>query len=78
MPVCIQVLIVQDGRGSVAPLAGGRMATSVRILRYAGVIWLVSLIRHLYLIGAGLGEDQRTNIIKTHVYKRLDYLFKLY
>ena len=49
-------------------------------LRYPGVVLrLLSSIGLLYLIGALLGEDQRTNIIKTHhVYKRLDYDFKFY
>ena len=28
-------------------------------------------------IGVGLGEDQKTNTIKTHVQKRLDSVFKL-
>jgi hypothetical protein len=37
------------------------------------------LIGPLYLIGVWVGEDQRTNTIKTHhVYKRLDYDFKFY
>ena len=45
-------------------------------VRYAGVIWLLFLFRHLYLIGVWLGEDRRTNTTKTHVYKRLDYDFK--
>ena len=48
------------------------------ILAYVGVIWLLSLIGHLYLIGVWLSEDQRTNtIIKlTYVNKRMDYIFK--
>ena len=29
-----------------------------------------------YLIGMWFGEDQRENVIKTHVYERLDYVFK--
>jgi hypothetical protein len=29
------------------------------------------------LIGVCLGEDQRTNFIKIHVWKRLDYVFKV-
>ena len=47
--------------------------------RYWGVIRFLSLIGPLYLIGVWIGEDQRTNTIKTHhVYKRLDYDFKFY
>jgi hypothetical protein len=34
-------------------------------LRYAGVNQLLILITHLYLIGAGFSEDQRTDSIKT-------------
>ena len=30
----------------------------------------------LYLIGMWFGKDQRANIMKTHNYKRLDYVFK--
>ena len=37
-----------------------------RLIRYAGVIVFVFLIDYLtYLIGVWLGENQRTNIIKT-------------
>ena len=42
-------------------------------IRYLSVIWLRFLIGHLNLINVWLGEDQRTNIIKTHPSKRLDY-----
>lgn len=33
-------------------------------LRYMGVIWLLLLIGHMYLIGMWYGYDQRTNGIK--------------
>ena len=39
--------------------------------------WLVSLIGLLDLIGMWFGEDQRANIIKTYVQKRLDYFFNV-
>jgi hypothetical protein len=29
-----------------------------------------------YLVGMWVGEDEREKIIKTHVYKKLDYVFK--
>ena len=32
------------------------------------------LLGHLYLIGVEFGEDQRTNNVKTHAQKRLDYI----
>ena len=35
--------------------------------KYACLIQFIFLIRHLYLIGVWLGEDQETNTIKTHV-----------
>ena len=41
-----------------------------------GAKWLVFLIRPLYLIARWFVEDQRTHIIKTRVYKILDYVFK--
>ena len=31
------------------------------------LFWLLFLVEHLYLIGVWLGEDPKTNIIKTHV-----------
>ena len=34
------------------------------------------LIRFLALIATWFGEDQREDIIKTHVQKRLDYVFR--
>ena len=36
-------------------------------VRYAAVTQLLILIGHLNLVGAWLGEDQRTNTIKTHL-----------
>ena len=39
------------------------------ILRYACVLRLLFLIKDLYLIGVWLGEVQRTNILKTYVYR---------
>ena len=38
--------------------------------------WLVFLIRPLYFIGIWFSEDKRAHIIKIHVSKRLDYVFK--
>ena len=32
----------------------------------------------VYLIGLWFGEDQRTNTIKTHALKRLDYVFRFH
>ena len=41
------------------------------VLRCAGVIRLLLLLGHLYLTTVvWLSEDQRTNTIKTHVFKR--------
>lgn len=36
-------------------------------LRYAGVVRLLFLVAHLYLIGMGFSEDQQTDTIKTNV-----------
>ena len=41
-----------------------------------GLEWLDSLFKTLDLIDMWFGEDQRANITKTHVQKRLDYIFK--
>ena len=41
-----------------------------------GLKWLIFLIGPLYLINTWFNEDQRANIIKTHVLKSLDYVFK--
>ena len=47
-------------------------------IMYAGLIRLLFLIRHVNLIGAWLSEDHiTTNTIKSHVSKKLDYIFKL-
>ena len=45
------------------------------MLRYVGVIWLRFLIESLYLICIWLDEDQRTNIIKTHIHNIVDCIF---
>ena len=46
-------------------------------LWYAGVImWLPFFIGLMYLIGMWFSEDQRANIIETHVQRRLDYISK--
>ena len=47
------------------------------MIRFMQVLSNHFLIGHLYLIGERLGEDQGTNTKKTHVYKRLDYVFRL-
>ena len=41
-----------------------------------GLKQLVFLIGPLYLIGMWFGEDQRTKIIRTLCFKRLDCVFK--
>ena len=47
-------------------------------MQLAGVIQLLFFLsRYIYLIGVWFGEDQIINTIKTHVYKRLDYVFKI-
>ena len=43
-----------------------------------GLKWPISLIGPLDLVGKWFGEDQRANIIKTHVLKRLNCIFKNY
>ena len=43
-----------------------------------GAIWLHFLNNDLYLIGVWFGEDQRTNTIMAHAFKRLDYVLKFY
>ena len=43
-------------------------------VKYSSVVWLLILIQHVNLIDVRLGEDQRTNTIKTHIWKRLDYV----
>jgi hypothetical protein len=46
-------------------------------LSYVGVIWFL-LIKPLYMIGMCFSEDQRANLMKTHIQKRLDYIIKFY
>lgn len=47
------------------------------VLRCAGVIRLLLSLGHLYLTTVvWLGEHKKTNTIKIHVLKRLDYAFK--
>ena len=41
-----------------------------------GLKWLACLNQAPTLIGTWVGEDQRANIIKVHVSKRLTYAFK--
>ena len=48
-----------------------RWASQLFGLRDMSVTQSPFLIRHLYLISVSLGKDQRTNIIKAHVWKRL-------
>ena len=45
----------------------GHSFAVIEDLRYGGVRRLLFLMGHLYLIGASLGENQRTNITNTHV-----------
>jgi hypothetical protein len=54
------------------PVQMGIVSTTV----YMWVLFaeLHFLIRHLYLIGVWFSEDQRTNTIKRHACKRLDYI----
>ena len=47
-------------------------------LRYVGVLRLLFLIRHLYLIGVWLSEDQRTNMMKTQFGLRCQIFFTSY
>lgn len=44
-------------------------------LRYHSITFFIV---QLYLIGGRLGEDHITNILKTHVKKRLYYVFRFY
>ena len=45
-------------------------------VRVMGLKWLVFSIKPLCLIGIWFGDDQRADIIKTHVAERSDYVFK--
>jgi hypothetical protein len=44
--------------------------------RWMGLKWMVFLLKPLDLMGVWFGEDQRSYIIRIHVLKRLDYIFK--
>ena len=46
------------------------------ITKVCGCCKLLFSIVHLYLICVWLSEDQITNIIKSHIQERLDYIFK--
>ena len=39
-------------------------------------MWLLFFVRLLDLIAIWFGEDQRANIIKTNIQKRLNFVFK--
>ena len=43
-----------------------------------GLKWLVFKIGPLYLVGMWFNEDRIANTMKTHVYKRLGYVFEYY
>lgn len=43
-----------------------------------GVIWIFSLLDLPYLMGVCIVEDQRTNTIKRHLEKQVDYVLKFY
>ena len=45
--------------------------------RCAGVIWLLFLVGHLYLIDVWLGEIQRTNTIKVHCLQEIGLRFSI-
>ena len=47
-------------------------------IKYVGVNQLLFLIKHLYLIKMWSCNDQRTNTLKTHVYKILHYFYRKY
>ena len=55
------------------------MLKKSQITKYSvvGLKRLVLLIGPLYLIDMWFGEDQRANMLKTQVQKRLDYIFKI-
>ena len=38
--------------------------------------WFGVVIGPVYVIGVWFGEDQRVNIGKTYIWKRLDYVLK--
>jgi hypothetical protein len=47
------------------------------LYRDAGVIWLIFLIGPLHVFGVWFSEDQRANIMKTHVENKLDYVLNI-
>ena len=70
------LLLLRQMKTNASHKYEGRLQCAL-VLRFVGVIWLLFLIGHPYLIHVWWGEDQRTNTIEIHVSERLDYVFKL-